>query len=313
MKKTTQHDKRYKKLFSHPTLLRELLESFVHEDFIHELDFSTLERIDKSFVTDNFAEKESDLIYKINFKSQEIYIYLLIEFQSKVDRFMALRILRYLCEFYEFLIQQKIKKLPAVFPVLLYNGDARWTAPCNIKELIDHVIPEQYIPDFSYYPVLENELSKETLLQITNAVSAVFYIENSSVEEARKNIIKIIKLLMTESPEVVTLFKNWLNDLLGFKDAEIIESLDELEETHEMFATALKKHDEELRRKSEQQGIKKGVKKGVKKGIEKGIQKGIKEGKIEAARKMKEKGFRNQDIIEITGLSEDILIQAGIE
>ncbi len=122
--------------------MRELLESFVEEDFIRELDFSTLERIDKSFVTDSFREKESDLIYKIHFKNQEIYIYLLIEFQSTVDRFMALRILRYICEFYEFLIQQKIKKLPAVFPVLLYNGDIRWTAKHNIKELINHVIVE---------------------------------------------------------------------------------------------------------------------------------------------------------------------------
>ena len=293
MKNPNQHDKRYKKLFSNPILLRELLESFVEEDFIMELDFSTLERIDKSFITDRFQEKESDIIYKINYRDQEIYIYLLIEFQSTVDRFMALRILRYICEFYEFLVQQKIKKLPAVFPILLYNGDARWTAQSNIKDLINHVIPEQYIPDFSYYPVLENELSKDTLLKIQNTVSAIFYIENSSVEETRKNIKKIVELMMTESPEVVNLFKNWLHDLLGCKDHEITESLTDLEGTREMFATALKRHDEELKRISEQKGIEKG--------------------KIEDARKMKEKGLSLQDIIEITGLAEEILVQSGVE
>jgi len=309
MKKQNQHDKRYKKLFSNPVLLRELLESFVEEDFIMELDFSTLERVDKSFITDRFQEKESDIIYKINYKDQEIYIYLLIEFQSTVDRFMALRILRYICEFYEFLVQQKIKILPAVFPILLYNGDARWTAESNIKELINHVIPEQYIPDFSYYPVLENELSKDTLLKIQNAVSAIFYIENSSVEETRKNIKKIVELLMTESPVVVNLFKNWLHDLLGYKDHEITESLTDLEGTHEMFATALKKHDDELKRTSEQKGIQKGIQKGLDKGMEKGIQKG----KIDDAIKMKEKGLSLRDIIEITGLTKEILRQSGIE
>ncbi len=147
------------------------------------------------------------------------------------------------------------------------------------------------------YPVLENELSRETLLQIKNAVSAIFYIENSSIEETRKNINKIVKLLMTESPEVINLFKNWLNDLLGFKDTEIIESLDELEETHEMFATALKKHDDELKRISEQ----------------KGIEKGKLEGKIEDARKMRNKGISLDDIIEITGLSAETLKGAGVE
>jgi len=149
--------------------------------------------------------------------------------------------------------------------------------------------------------VLENELSKVTLLQIKNAVSAIFYIENSSVEETRKNINKIVKLLMTESPEVVNLFKNWLNNLLGYKDTEISETLTDLEGTHEMFATALKKHDDELKRASKQ------------KGLEKGLEKGIEKGKIEAARNMKKKGMSLDDIVEITGLSAEILAEAGIE
>ncbi len=286
MKNSHQHDRRYKKLFSHPLLLRELLESFVEEDFIQELDFSSLERLDKSFITDRFKEKESDLIYKINFKGEDIYIYLLIEFQSTVDKFMALRILRYICEFYEFLVQQKVKKLPPVFPLLLYNGDARWTGKLNINELINHVIPLKYIPDFRYYPVLENEIPKKALLEIENAVSAIFYIENSSIEETRKNIKKITKLLMTESPEVLTLFKNWFNDLLGQKDAEIIETIEKIEETHEMFATALKKHDDELRRTSKHEGI----------------QEGILEGKREIAKTLLEENMPVKRIAEITGL-----------
>ena len=67
---------------------------------MNHLDFSTLQRLDKSFITDDFKEKESDLIYKISFNGQELYIYLLIEFQSTVDKFMAIRMLRYICEFY---------------------------------------------------------------------------------------------------------------------------------------------------------------------------------------------------------------------
>ena len=153
---TNKHDKRYKKLFSHPILLQELLEHFVDENFIKDLDFSTLERLDKSFITNQFAEKESDLIYKIAFKDTQFYVFILIEFQSTVDKFMALRMLRYICEFYEFLAQKKIKQLPAVFPILLYNGDAKWTAKLSLKDLIIKHIPDQYIPDFEYYPIVIN-------------------------------------------------------------------------------------------------------------------------------------------------------------
>jgi predicted transposase/invertase (TIGR01784 family) len=106
-----KHDNPNKSLFYHHKLVQELLESFVHEDFIKELDFSTLQRLDKSFITEEFKEKESDLIYKINFKNTPIYIFLLIEFQSTVDKFMALRFLRYMSEFYEYLVKSALIKV----------------------------------------------------------------------------------------------------------------------------------------------------------------------------------------------------------
>lgn len=104
------HDIGYKELFSYPELVEELLLSFVKEDFVQHLDFSTLERLDKSFITPEFKEKESDLIYRINFREKAVYIFLLIEFQSSVDKFMALRILRYITEFYEYLVNWKFIK-----------------------------------------------------------------------------------------------------------------------------------------------------------------------------------------------------------
>ncbi len=74
------YDNTYKGLFSHPKMVQELLEEFVHEDFVKDLDFATLEQLDKSFYTKEFRKKESDLIYKVRFKGRDMYIFLLIEF-----------------------------------------------------------------------------------------------------------------------------------------------------------------------------------------------------------------------------------------
>jgi len=71
----SNHDARYKRFFSNPILLRELLESFVPEDFIRELDFSTLKRVDKSFVTEEFRERESDLIHQVRYRDSTVYIF----------------------------------------------------------------------------------------------------------------------------------------------------------------------------------------------------------------------------------------------
>jgi len=61
-----EHDLRYKKLFSHPKFVEELLTSFIKEDFISRMDFSSLEQENKSFVTSSYKGKESDIIYKVN-------------------------------------------------------------------------------------------------------------------------------------------------------------------------------------------------------------------------------------------------------
>ena len=132
------HDSGYKKLFSNRTIFRQLLETFVNQEWVHSLDFDKCEPLDKSFISEHYKETESDLIYKIQFHDREIYIYILIEFQSTVDPFMALRVLNYITNFYmDFLVNNRgVNKLPAVFPIVLYNGEAPWIAPVNLSALI---------------------------------------------------------------------------------------------------------------------------------------------------------------------------------
>jgi hypothetical protein len=56
------HDKRYRYLFSHPLFVQRLLTSFVDQPFVQHLDFSTLERVNASFVSPDFERRESDII-----------------------------------------------------------------------------------------------------------------------------------------------------------------------------------------------------------------------------------------------------------
>lgn len=44
------HDSGYKKLFSNHTIFRQLVETFVHEDWVKELDFSVCETVDISTI-----------------------------------------------------------------------------------------------------------------------------------------------------------------------------------------------------------------------------------------------------------------------
>lgn len=286
-KKHYTHDSGYKKLFSNPELVRQLLTGFVKESWINNIDYSTLERIDKSFVSDEFVKRESDLIYKAKFSGNDIYIFILIEFQSTVDRFMALRMLRYITELYEDLVKnQKFKTLPAVFPVMLYNGEKRWTAPEDISILIQNSISEKYIPGFSYYKIAENEFSKEFLKSLNNSVGALFYTENCSEKELQHEIDTIVDLFRTEKPEEIALFVNWFKYM--FQDRkELVEEVQEMEEVKSMLRTSIKKYGKQL----------------LQEGKLEGIQEGIQKEKRDTAKKLLKENMTVKKISGITGLS----------
>ena len=216
------HDSRYKMLFSHPLFVQRLLESFVEEPFTAGLDYSTLERVNASFVGEEFARRESDIIWKASFAGRPLYLFILIEFQSTVDRHMPIRFLRYLAEFYQsFATEHGVgQTLPAVFPLLLYNGDARWSAEQSVEALIEESIPARFIPHLHYYPVLVNEIPPERLTRIHNAVSAVFYVENTDPERLGETIDEVIAILSEEASEAVERFSLWLQNFLAAPPAE---------------------------------------------------------------------------------------------
>ncbi|RKZ84336.1 MAG: transposase, partial [Candidatus Parabeggiatoa sp. nov. 1] len=86
-----EHDKSYKKLFSHPKMVEDLLRGFVHEQWVNQLDFSTLEMFKDSFVSPNLKERHDDIIWRVRWGKKWLYVYLLLEFQSTIDHFMAVR------------------------------------------------------------------------------------------------------------------------------------------------------------------------------------------------------------------------------
>jgi len=74
----TIHDSGYKKLFSNKVIFRQLIETFVKEDWVKDLDFDSCDTVDKSFISEHYKETESDIIYKLRLRDKEIYIFMLI-------------------------------------------------------------------------------------------------------------------------------------------------------------------------------------------------------------------------------------------
>jgi predicted transposase/invertase (TIGR01784 family) len=272
----TIHDSGYKKLFSNRTIFRQLLETFVTEAWVKELDFGQCETLDKSFVADHYKETESDLIYKVTFHGRDIYLVVLLEFQSTVDRFMALRVLNYLTNFYLDYVasHEKVTQLPPVFPIVLYNGDRKWTAPIRLADLIqDHHMLGRYAPQFEYSKIVEHEYPKDHLLAVRNIVSTLFLTESYyDFELVKQELTRLFE--QEEDRQAVSLLINWFRQLAEHQRIDPSEYQEfkqvyhTVEEVRSMLITSLEREREQIRAEA------------LKIGEEKGRQEGRQEGEL---------------------------------
>lgn len=177
------HDHGYKRLFSHPQAVEELIRGFLWPEWAEGLDFSTLERVGNEFISDDLRERHSDVIWRMRRKGgKKEWLYLLLELQSTSHPFMALRMLTYaglLLE--EILRKEKLRagsRLPTVLPVVLYNGKRPWRVPLDLASLFETEEGlRRHLPRLRYLLLDEGRLDLDRPELARNRVAALFRIE----------------------------------------------------------------------------------------------------------------------------------------
>lgn len=235
------HDSGYKLLFSSPLLVRDLIQGFIHDPWLDRLDFSTLEAVKGQYVSEDMRGRADDVVWRVKVDGDWLYLYLLIEFQSSVDRFMALRMMVYVGLLYQDLLRQgqvgPDRLLPPVLPIVLYNGEPRWVAPVALDELLPKVPaflgPLQ--PRMRFVLIDEGTYPPEVLDRLPqNLVAAVFRLEQPQTPEVIEEVVRQIEA-STRSPEyepVRRLVAIWIRASLkrNRKYPILLPELDDLQE-----------------------------------------------------------------------------------
>jgi hypothetical protein len=80
-----------------------------------------------------------DLVYSVRAGKRRVLVYVLAEHQSKVDRWMAFRLLCYLVAIWKGYRAQhpRARRLPAILPIVVHHSPTGWTAPVAFEELLD--------------------------------------------------------------------------------------------------------------------------------------------------------------------------------
>ena len=277
-------DPNYKRLFSFPRMVEDLLRGFLPGQWLAELDFSTLDKLPAEYVSDELLRRHGDCVWRVRRRGEWLYLLVLLEFQSTDEPRMALRILTYTCLLYQELVRNDALdaggRLPAVLPIVLYNGEARWRAAVEVGELIAPVGPElaPYQPSQRYYVVDERHVGAEDL-PASNLMAAVLGLEQSRTPG---DVVRVAGRLVEwlrdpRDGELKRAFTDWVWRLAGQftpGDAEPAP-VRTLEGVRMTLEERLAEWPKQWFREGHEQGVREGIERGLEQGIERGVEQGL--------------------------------------
>jgi hypothetical protein len=201
-------------------------------------------------------------------------------------------------------------RLPAIVPMVLYDGDNSWTAAPTYREYTeDYEIFGDNIINFRYLLLDLNRTDAEAIRPVVKLLDAVFSLTKmrfeNKLEPEEINIWWAEQASRLSKDEKYKLV-DWM--ALAFRaPVEITDSITNILEKGDkndmgnIFQLMANDFKEEWKQE------------GLQEGLQEGMQKGMKEGKhleaLKIARYLKTKGMSVNEIAEATGLTVDEIIQ----
>jgi len=226
--------------------------------------------------------RTNDLVWRVRFRDpadgpEWLHVLLMLEFQSSVDWFMALRVQGYAVRLYESLWQDRRPgqddRLPALLAVVVYNGKASWTAATALADLVGAAARPQAGtgPPFAgeSYVLVDVGAYEEQELPLGNLVSLVVAAERMmGPGDAAEVLEGALRLLASAEQEPLReTFLGWFRQLVGRAgvDLEFLEDRARMEQMEQSGAlrTTLEErframHDA-FRAEGEERGLEQGL------------------------------------------------------
>lgn len=192
-------DSLYHRLFGHPRMVGELVREFVPRKLVANVDFSGLQRINPKFhpARRSARRREADVIWRVPIRDgSDIDLYLLIEFQSVTDEWMAARAQVYQGLLWQQVIDERKLKastgLPPLLLLVVYNGEQRWKVATTAWELIT-LSPDSTLwpwqPDARYYLLDMGAFSDDELAGRSSLAALLFRLERQHSTEELKGLV----------------------------------------------------------------------------------------------------------------------------
>lgn len=227
-----------------------------------------------NYIDDLRQESIADMLFKTTIQGHKGFLYLLVDHQSKPDVLMPFRVFKYICNIMDkYVKEQSTKRIPLVFPLVVYHGKQSWKHSCDIKDLIDaprDLIDQYFLQPFSLIDL--NQIKDVALKKHAMAGVMEFTLKHIFARDMQSYAEEIVCLLK----EFVPPEKNYFAEaVLGY----ILDrgELSNIDRFLNLVRTKLSKEVGEKIMTAAEQLIQRGLEEGLQKGIEQGVQRERKE------------------------------------
>ncbi len=311
---TNPHDKFVKETFSHPKRAAAFFEKFLPEEVRSELDFSTLQVANESYIQSDLSQYLSDIVFHVNTIGEEpIDLALLFEHKSNPDKYTLIQVGHYLFSHW---IKCRERNAPVrpIIPVIYYQGKEKWHVP-QLGKLFPGLPSTlgEYIPTLRHIFIALNTLSDEAILNLKiSALAAALLTQKRRFDPftLAEELKKIFSLLAQsrEDRNFIIMFGVYIISVAKTPPSMIIDAMEDI--STDIKNDSMTTYDQLI-----EKGKKEGIKEGKIEGIKAGLKEGIKTGRMEGIKAgLKEGQYKEKVAVILSGLDKglDIAILSSL-
>lgn len=213
------HDQFFKRMKSDLRVAKDFFATHLSDRVKHTIMLDTLKTESASFISKELMHHRSDMLYRVKLqKDNPAYLYLLVEYQSRVDELMPIRIIRYIVNIIERYLRYENNNVPLtlVFSLVFHNRKKSHDSSCELlslfgvnKELARDIfmkpftfidiakIEDEEIPQHQWSVILEGcmrHIHEREIKQFLSAFGHLFHI--LAVKKQDDAVVSVVKYVI---------------------------------------------------------------------------------------------------------------------
>ncbi len=300
-----EQDKTHRLLFHFPRMIKDLIRLCLGGEWVERLDFETLERVPERLLSKELVRREQDVLWRIRYlprgkrekgdrdpasrpriyldskdieyleeEDEYFYVYLHIEHQSRPRVRMALDMVTYKLLAIQDLTRDNFHigdKLPTVFGVVFYNGEAAWNVSTSLLEMLQPLEGSPDSLDFWSYKLIDAQrLDLEELVGADSPLLGLFRLEQlGDVGDLGQVAAELQSTLGSGDEELEEAFVTFINEAVLPKltpEGERRLRIEDLQEVPTMVTQRIERITQGWLLEGKKEGKKEGEQIGIRKG-----------------------------------------------